>query len=59
MVGQISTVLADAKLNIADLLNKSRGELAYTLIDTDDADRSRRACTASSAIPGVLAARLV
>src|SRR5512134_1307667 len=35
MVGQISTCLASAKLNIADLLNKSRGELAYTLIDTD------------------------
>lgn len=35
MVGQISTCLAAAQLNIADLLNKSRGELAYTLIDTD------------------------
>lgn len=35
MVGQISTALANAKLNIADLLNKSRGELAYTLIDVD------------------------
>jgi D-3-phosphoglycerate dehydrogenase len=35
MVGQISTVLATSNLNIADLLNKSRGELAYTLIDVD------------------------
>ena len=35
MVGQISTALAHARLNIADLLNKSRGELAYTLIDVD------------------------
>ncbi len=35
MVGQISTCLADAGLNIADLLNKSRGEVAYTMIDTD------------------------
>jgi D-3-phosphoglycerate dehydrogenase len=35
MVGQISTTLAEAKLNIADLLNKSRGELAYTLLDVD------------------------
>jgi len=35
MVGQISTALAGAKLNIADLLNKSRGDLAYTLIDID------------------------
>jgi D-3-phosphoglycerate dehydrogenase / 2-oxoglutarate reductase len=37
MVGQISTALAGANLNIADLLNKSRGELAYTLIDVDGA----------------------
>lgn len=35
MVGQISTILAKADLNIADLLNKSRGEIAYTIIDLD------------------------
>lgn len=35
MVGQISTILANAGLNIADLLNKSRGDLAYTIIDLD------------------------
>lgn len=35
MVGQISTMLAEAGLNIADLLNKSRGELAYTLVDVE------------------------
>ncbi len=35
MVGQISAALADAGLNLADLLNKSRGDLAYTLIDVD------------------------
>jgi len=35
MVGQISTVMAKAGLNIIDLLNKSRGELAYTLADVD------------------------
>jgi D-3-phosphoglycerate dehydrogenase len=58
MVGQISTCLASVQLNIADLLNKSRGELAYTLIDTDDAippgilDRIR-------GIEGVLTARIV
>ncbi|MFL6576607.1 MAG: phosphoglycerate dehydrogenase [Povalibacter sp.] len=37
MVGQISTALASDKLNIADLLNKSRGDLAYTLLDVDGA----------------------
>ena len=35
MVGQISTVLASAGLNISDLLNKSRGDVAYTLADVD------------------------
>ena len=35
MVGQISTCLAGAGINIADLLNKSRGEYAYTLIDAE------------------------
>jgi D-3-phosphoglycerate dehydrogenase len=58
MVGQISTALASAGLNIADLLNKSRGEFAYTLIDTDGAcdaavvERIRQ-------IDGVLSARVV
>ena len=35
MVGQISTCLADAGLNIEDLLNKSYGGLAYTIVDLD------------------------
>ncbi|MCZ6500686.1 MAG: phosphoglycerate dehydrogenase [Gammaproteobacteria bacterium] len=35
MVGQISTALAEANLNIADLLNKSRDDLAYTVVDID------------------------
>jgi D-3-phosphoglycerate dehydrogenase len=36
MVGQISTILADAKINIVDMLNKSREEVAYTLVDSVD-----------------------
>jgi D-3-phosphoglycerate dehydrogenase len=35
MVGQISSILADTGHNILDLLNKSRGDLAYTLLDVD------------------------
>ncbi len=35
MVGQISTCLAEAGLNIEDLLNKSQGELAYTIVDVN------------------------
>jgi D-3-phosphoglycerate dehydrogenase len=37
MVGQISTLLAESKLNIIDMLNRSRGDLAVTLIDIDRA----------------------
>jgi len=35
MVGQISTAMADASLNIIDLLNKSQGDIAYTLADVE------------------------
>jgi D-3-phosphoglycerate dehydrogenase len=35
MVGQISTCLANAGLNIEDLLNKSVGNLAYTIEDVN------------------------
>ncbi|MEO0369316.1 MAG: phosphoglycerate dehydrogenase [Pseudomonadota bacterium] len=37
MVGQISTILADANLNINDMINRSRGEIAYTIVDMDTA----------------------
>jgi len=36
MVGQISTCLANANLNIEDLLNKSIGDLAYTIVDINE-----------------------
>ena len=36
MVGQISTCLGDAGLNIEDLLNKSVGNLAYTIVDVNE-----------------------
>ena len=56
MVGQISTCLAQQKINIADLLNKSRGELAYTLIDADGTV-SEELLHALRAISGVQAVR--
>ncbi|MDR3359309.1 MAG: phosphoglycerate dehydrogenase [Bifidobacteriaceae bacterium] len=58
LVGRISTLVAEAGLNIADLLNKSREDLAYTLVDVDGQlpaallDRAR-------AIDGVISARLI
>jgi len=58
MVGQISTCLAAARINIADLLNKSRGEYAYTLIDADGVI-SEELLGKMRSIQGVLSARIV
>jgi len=35
MIGQISSTLANKGMNIIDMLNKSRGDVAYTIIDID------------------------
>jgi D-3-phosphoglycerate dehydrogenase len=58
MVGQISTRLAADGVNIADLLNKSRGEVAYTLIDADGTVGDGTLASLR-AIQGVLSARLI
>lgn len=58
MVGQISTAMADAKLNIIDMLNKSRGDLAYTLIDVDQ-DMPESVLNKIRGIAGVLAVRVL
>ena len=56
MVGQISTRLADAGLNIEDLLNKSIGELAYTIVDVNGAISEELEASLRS-IEGVLRVR--
>ncbi len=58
MVGQMSGALASANLNIANLLNKSRGEVAYALIDVDG-DIPDAVLKSLRAIPGVLSVRRV
>jgi D-3-phosphoglycerate dehydrogenase len=58
MVGQISTGLATIGLNIAELLNKSRGEYAYTLLDAEG-EISEDVVRKIRGIDGVLAARLI
>lgn len=37
MVGQISTILAEAKYNIIEMINKSKNEIAYTMLDVEGA----------------------
>lgn len=56
MLGQLSTCMADAGLNILDMLNKSRNELAYTLVDVD-AEATPQCLQHMAAIKGVLNVR--
>ena len=58
MVGQITTALAKHNLNIADLLNKSRGDIAYTLVDIDSAV-GEAVVAEIAAIQGVLKLRVI
>jgi D-3-phosphoglycerate dehydrogenase len=56
MVQQITTALADASINIAEMANKNRGNVAYTLIDTDS-DVSDAVVAAINAIEDVIVVR--
>ena len=56
MVGQVSTDLADAGLNIVDMLNKSRDNIAVTLLDMDK-EPDQATLDRIAAIDGVLSVR--
>jgi D-3-phosphoglycerate dehydrogenase / 2-oxoglutarate reductase len=56
MLGQISTTMAQAGLNIHNMVNKSRGDMAYTLVDVDSAVGDQ-VIAQLKAIEGVLAVR--
>ena len=58
MVAQISTKLGEHGLNIVDLLNRSRGEIAYTLVDVA-CDVKESVLDQLRAIEGVLSVRVV
>jgi D-3-phosphoglycerate dehydrogenase len=58
MLGQISTAMARAGLNIHNMVNKSRGEMAYTLVDVDSPVPDA-AVEAIAAIDGVLSVRAI
>lgn len=58
MLGQVTSVLADAEINVIDLLNKSRGDIAYNLIDVESAP-SDTVLAALAAVEGVINVRLL
>jgi len=58
MLGQMSTTMAQAGLNIHTMVNKSRGEMAYTLVDVDS-PVDAKVISAIAGIAGVLSVRAI
>ena len=56
MVGQISTAMANAGINIHNMVNKSRGDIAYTMLDLDS-PAPQTALSKVAAIAGVMNVR--
>ncbi len=58
MITQFTALIGAEKINISDMMNKSRGEVAYTLLDLDDAPTDKL-IKKLSGIDGVLRVRVV
>ena len=58
MLGQISTCMAEASLNINDMINQSRGDIAYTIVDVDSPITSA-VVDELSGIEGVMRAKVL
>jgi D-3-phosphoglycerate dehydrogenase len=58
VLGQVLSVLAERQVNVIDMMNKSRGELAYNIIDVDGAP-DPAVTAAIQAVPHVIRVRVV
>ena len=58
MVGQVSTALAEEEINIADLLNVSKGDVAHTIVDLDG-PAGENTLKRIRAIDGILSTRVL
>lgn len=58
MLGHVLSVLADANINVIDMINKSRDEIAYNLIDIESAPE-QSLLDSIAAIDGVVNVRLL
>ena len=58
MVGQISTIMAEANLNINDMINQSKGDVAYTIVDVDSEIPASVLETIKS-LDGIMIARVI
>jgi len=58
VLGQVLSVLAESKVNVVDMMNKSRGELAFNIIDVEHAP-SDDVLAAISALAHVIRVRVI
>jgi D-3-phosphoglycerate dehydrogenase len=58
MVGQITTLLASARINITDLINHHKNGYAYNIIDTEQ-EIPASMLTALGGIPGIISVRAI
>ena len=58
MVGQVTSLLASKDINISDMLNKSRGDWAYTMLDIEN-DVTEDISSALAAIEGIVKVRVI
>jgi D-3-phosphoglycerate dehydrogenase len=58
MVGQITTILASEKINIADMLNRHKGDYAYNIIDVDG-NTDKELVDKLKSVEGVIMVRLI
>lgn len=58
MLGNITSVLADENINVIDMLNKSRNDIAYNLIDIEN-EPTEAALAKIAAMEGVIGVRLL
>lgn len=58
MLNKVLSVLAEKNINVIDILNKSRDEVAYTLVDVD-VEPTEELLTALSSIDGVINVRSI
>lgn len=57
MVGRMTAILAERNVNIADMINKSKGDIAYTVFNLDD-DLCENTVAKLCTIDGVLRVRV-
>ena len=58
VLGQVLSLLADANLNVVDMVNKSRGEIAYNIIDLEG-DINEEIIDKVARVDGVMRVRLI